>query len=74
MPGSPAPDGLPAPDGFPLGAAVTLTELEADPHPVLARLRARVPVSWLPILGGWLVTRLGRRGNHSAASATKAAT
>jgi cytochrome P450 len=57
MPGSPAPDGLPAPNGFPLGAAVTLTELEADPHPVLARLRAREPVSWLPVLGGWLVTR-----------------
>ncbi len=51
MPGSPAPD------GFPLGASVTLTELETDPHPVLARLRAREPVSWLPVLGGWLVTR-----------------
>jgi cytochrome P450 len=51
MPGSPAPE------GFPLGAAVTLPELAADPHPVLARLRAREPVSWLPVLGGWLVTR-----------------
>src|SRR5690242_9334766 len=44
-------------DGFPLGASVTLTELETDPRPVLARLRAREPVSWLPVLGGWLVTR-----------------
>jgi cytochrome P450 len=44
-------------DGFPLGASVALTELETDPHPVLARLRAREPVSWLPVLGGWLVTR-----------------
>jgi cytochrome P450 len=43
--------------GFPLGAAVTLADLEDDPHPVLARLREREPVSWLPALGGWLVTR-----------------
>jgi cytochrome P450 len=49
--------GPPEPDGFPLGAEVTLRELESDPHPVLARLRAREPVSWLPVLGGWLVTR-----------------
>jgi cytochrome P450 len=42
---------------FPLGAAVTLAELDEDPHPVLARLRASEPVSWLPALNGWLVTR-----------------
>ncbi|MFC1437964.1 cytochrome P450 [Streptacidiphilus sp. N1-10] len=42
---------------FPLGAAVTLPELAEDPHPLLARLRAEEPVSWLPALGGWLVTR-----------------
>jgi cytochrome P450 len=42
---------------FSLGAAVTLSELDQDPHPVLARLRAAEPVSWLPSLGGWLVTR-----------------
>lgn len=42
---------------FPLGAAATLSELERDPHPLLARLREREPVSWLPALGGWLVTR-----------------
>src|SRR5919204_819127 len=42
---------------FPLGAAATLAELEADPHPLLARLREHEPVSWLPVLGGWLVTR-----------------
>jgi cytochrome P450 len=40
-----------------LGAAVTLAELDRNPHPVLARLREREPVSWLPSLGGWLVTR-----------------
>jgi cytochrome P450 len=44
-------------DAFPLGAAATLAELEEDPHPLLARLREREPVSWLPVLDGWLVTR-----------------
>jgi cytochrome P450 len=42
---------------FPLGAAVTLSELDQDPHPALARLRAAEPVSWLSSLEGWLVTR-----------------
>ena len=42
---------------FPIGAAVTLEQLDQDPHPVLARLRAGEPVSWLPALQGWLVTR-----------------
>lgn len=41
---------------FPLGAAVTLEDLEADPHPTLAALRATEPVSWIPVLDGWLVT------------------
>jgi cytochrome P450 len=41
---------------FPVGASVTLADLETDPHPLLARLRMHEPVSWLPILGGWLVT------------------
>ncbi|MGW0759756.1 cytochrome P450 [Streptomyces sp. NPDC002814] len=44
-------------DRFPLGSATTLAELEANPHPRLALLRAHEPVSWLPALGGWLVTR-----------------
>ena len=35
---------------------VTLDELTADPHPVLARLRAGSPVAWVPVLDGWLVT------------------
>jgi len=42
---------------FPLGAGVTLQELDLDPHPALARLRQAEPVSWLPSLEGWLVTR-----------------
>ena len=53
MPGPPEN----VPGRFPLGAAVTLADLEGDPHPVLARLREREPVSWLPALGAWLVTR-----------------
>ena len=44
-------------DAFPIGGAATLEELEADPHPLLARLRASEPVSWLPVLDAWLVTR-----------------
>ena len=42
---------------YPLGGAVTLADLEDDPHPALARLRAAEPVSWVPVLDGWLVTR-----------------
>ncbi|MEV6759858.1 cytochrome P450 [Streptomyces sp. NPDC051105] len=44
-------------DAFPIGASTTLAELARDPHPRLARLRAHEPVSWLPELNGWLVTR-----------------
>jgi cytochrome P450 len=40
-----------------MGAAASLEELELDPHALLARLREHEPVSWLPALGGWLVTR-----------------
>jgi len=42
---------------FPIGRGVTLRDLEEDPHPLLARLRAAEPVSWLAVLGGWLITR-----------------
>jgi cytochrome P450 len=42
---------------FPLGAAVTVAQLHDDPHTVLAELREHEPVSWLPALDGWLVTR-----------------
>ena len=44
-------------EAFPLGAAITLDQLDVDPYPVLARLREAEPVSWVPVLGGWLVTR-----------------
>jgi cytochrome P450 len=43
--------------GFPLGAEISLGDLEDDPHPTLARLRQSEPMSWLPALDGWLVTR-----------------
>lgn len=36
--------------------SVTLAELEHDPHPALARLRAASPVAWVDALGGWMVT------------------
>jgi cytochrome P450 len=46
-----------APGSFPIGAAVTMRDLDTNLHPVLRQLRASEPVSWLPVLGGWLVTR-----------------
>ena len=44
-------------DGSRLGAALTLDQLDRDPHEALAGLRASEPVSWVGALGGWLVTR-----------------
>ena len=41
---------------FPIGAGVAIEDLE-DPHALLAELREHEPVSWLPALDGWLVTR-----------------
>jgi cytochrome P450 len=35
---------------------VTLADLESDPHPILARLRAGAEACWVPVLGAWLVT------------------
>jgi cytochrome P450 len=54
-----APRSVPSPRerSFSIGAGVRLEELELDPHPLLARLREREPVSWVPALNGWLVTR-----------------
>ena len=48
---------MPGRDRFPVGEAITLADLDHDPHPWLARLRDTEPVSWLPALNGWLVTR-----------------
>jgi cytochrome P450 len=38
------------------GEAITVADLETDPHPSLARLRDAAPVCWVPVLGAWLVT------------------
>lgn len=35
---------------------MTAEQLETDPYPALAELQATEPVSWLPALGGWMVT------------------
>ncbi len=48
-------DRVDAPPGTP-ASPVALADLETDPHPVLARLRGVAPVSWVPVLGAWLVT------------------
>jgi cytochrome P450 len=39
-----------------LADRVTLADLEGDPHPVLAGLRAAGPAAWVPVLGAWLIT------------------
>ena len=39
------------------GERITLEEVTRDPHPVHAWLREVAPVCWVPVLGGWLVTR-----------------
>lgn len=36
---------------------ITLEELEADPYPIYARLRAEAPVAWIPAAEVWFVTR-----------------
>ena len=40
-----------------IGESVTLDDLERDPYPIYARLRDEEPVSWVPAVGLWLVTR-----------------
>lgn len=36
---------------------ITVDELDRDPFPVYARLRAEEPVAWVPAVNCWLVTR-----------------
>jgi cytochrome P450 len=43
--------------GHGIGRSVTLEELERDPYPTYARLRDEEPVSFVPAVGLWLVTR-----------------
>jgi cytochrome P450 len=40
-----------------IGASITLEDLERDPYPIYTRLRAEEPVSWVPAVGLWLVSR-----------------
>ena len=40
-----------------IGETITLEDLERDPYPSYARLRDEEPVSWVPAVGLWLVTR-----------------
>ena len=40
-----------------LGETISLEDLEADPYPMYARLRDVEPVSWVPAVQLWLVTR-----------------
>ena len=40
-----------------VGESITLEDLERDPYPIYARLREEEPVSWVPAVGLWLVTR-----------------
>lgn len=44
-----------APD-YPLGRRVRVADLDRDPYPILARLRAEEPVTWVDELGLWFVT------------------
>lgn len=42
---------------FPLGARITRERLDEDLHGTLRELREHEPVSWIPALHGWMVTR-----------------
>ncbi len=35
---------------------ITVAELDVDPYPIYARLRADAPVAWVPAVGMWLAT------------------
>lgn len=56
------------------GETITVAALNADPYPIYARLRDQEPVSWVPAVGLWLVTRYDdvRRVDLTPASFTAA--
>ena len=43
--------------GFPKGAGLDVATLTASPYESLAAMRITEPVSWVPALGAWFVTR-----------------
>ena len=47
------------PPTYPIGASLTLADLAGEVHPLLHKLRAAEPVSWLPVLNAWLETGYG---------------
>ncbi len=55
----PLPFGVERLEGVRMTYAETITvdDLETDPYPVYARLRAEAPVAWVPAVNLWLVTR-----------------
>ncbi len=44
-------------DRFPLGAQVRLADLAVDPYPTFAELREAEPVTWVPEIERWFLTR-----------------
>ena len=38
-------------------ASITVEELDQDPYPIYARMRAEAPVCFVPAVGLWFVTR-----------------
>lgn len=44
-------------DTLSIGETITLADLDDEPDPILARLRAEEPISWVPALEMWLVAR-----------------
>lgn len=44
-------------DRFPLGARVRLSDLAVDPYPIFAGLREAEPVTWVPEIERWFLTR-----------------
>jgi len=42
---------------FPIGATVRLRDLDRDPYPILRRLLQHEPISWIPEVSMWFVTR-----------------
>jgi len=42
---------------FPVGATVRLADIDKDPYPILRLLQQQEPVSWVPAMNMWFVTR-----------------